>query len=104
MESDNKKIQLNKKEFPSELRYDLVSRDWVVIATGRAKRPEMFKEEKKKREVAPKSRCPFCNLGTQEKPTLAFNFNIIPRLSFKEFKEMATTEPSRSPIPALGIV
>jgi UDPglucose--hexose-1-phosphate uridylyltransferase len=63
---------LNKK-FPSELRYDLVSGDWVVIATGRAKRPEMFKNEKKKKESAPKSQCPFCNLDAKEKPTLVFD-------------------------------
>ena len=34
-------------KFPSELRYDTVSRDWVVIATGRARRPETFKKEKR---------------------------------------------------------
>jgi UDPglucose--hexose-1-phosphate uridylyltransferase len=33
----------NKKDIPvSELRQDLVSGDWVVIATGRAKRPDDF--------------------------------------------------------------
>lgn len=58
------------KKFPSELRYDLVSKDWVVIATGRAKRPEMFKKERSIKEVAPESECPFCNIEFQEKPTL----------------------------------
>jgi UDPglucose--hexose-1-phosphate uridylyltransferase len=61
------------KKFPSELRYDLVSKDWVVIATGRAKRPEMFRKEKKKKEVVPKKQCPFCNISTQEKPSLIIN-------------------------------
>ena len=36
-----------KAKFPSELRFDLVSGDWVVIATGRARRPETFKKDKK---------------------------------------------------------
>jgi UDPglucose--hexose-1-phosphate uridylyltransferase len=72
MESDYKKIQLNKEGFPSELRYDLVSGDWVVIATGRAKRPEMFKKEKNKREASLKINCPFCNIKGQGKPTLIF--------------------------------
>ena len=49
-----------KKKFPSELRMDLVSNDWVVIATGRARRPEMFAKHKRiKEEVSPKD-CPFC--------------------------------------------
>ncbi|MFA5355441.1 MAG: hypothetical protein WC302_01805 [Candidatus Paceibacterota bacterium] len=62
-----------KKKFPSELRFDLVSKDWVVIATGRAKRPETFKKNGKKDEGGNKRDCPFCNIGTQEKPTLILN-------------------------------
>lgn len=59
---------------PSELRFDLVSKDWIVIATGRARRPETFKKEKRKPFVSSKKTCPFEqeNLGTQEKPTLIF--------------------------------
>jgi len=49
-----------RKKFPSELRMDLVSNDWVVIATGRARRPETFaKEERIKEDILPKD-CPFC--------------------------------------------
>ncbi len=48
-----------KEKFPSELRMDLVSNDWVVIATGRAKRPESFAEEKEPERVPPE-KCPFC--------------------------------------------
>lgn len=60
-------------KFPSELRFDLISRDWVVIATGRARRPETFKKEKRKKdEVSPKL-CPFCQIETQRKPTLIFS-------------------------------
>jgi len=61
-----------KKKFPSELRFDLVSKDWVVIATGRAKRPEMFKKEKEKFIEDPKKACPFCKIETQQRPTLIY--------------------------------
>jgi len=74
-----------KFKFPSELRFDLTSKDWVVIATGRARRPEMFKREKRKTEEwvvggwRPKKKCPFCNLETQEKPVLIYpNTVVIP--------------------------
>jgi len=62
-----------KLKFPSELRLDLISGDWVVIATGRAKRPEMFKREKREKEKALKKFCPFCHIETQEPPILIFN-------------------------------
>lgn len=67
------KIKAKKTEigFPSELRFDLVSKDWVVIATGRAKRPEMFKEKKERPEISQKI-CPFCNIKNQESPTLIY--------------------------------
>jgi len=59
--------------FPSELRFDLVSKDWVVIATGRGKRPEIFKMEKRKEIKIPKKFCPFCNIETQGKPKLIYS-------------------------------
>ncbi|MDD2732204.1 MAG: DUF4921 family protein [Candidatus Pacebacteria bacterium] len=65
----SKKINKDIK-FPSELRLDLVSKDWVVIATGRAKKPEMFRKEAKKKVRIDKRKCPFCNIETQEPPTL----------------------------------
>jgi UDPglucose--hexose-1-phosphate uridylyltransferase len=43
----------------SELRQDLVSGDWVVVATGRAKRPHDFIQKRAKRKASPKSKCPF---------------------------------------------
>jgi len=64
---------LDKKKSPSELRLDIVSGDWVVIATGRAKRPEMFKQEAKKRKVPSKKKCPFCKIETQEFPLLVYS-------------------------------
>jgi UDPglucose--hexose-1-phosphate uridylyltransferase len=62
----------NKKIFPSELRFDLVSKDWVVIATGRARRPETFKQESKKENGVPPEKCPFCQIRKQAIPTLVF--------------------------------
>lgn len=63
----------NKKpKFPSELRFDLVSKDWVVIATGRGKRPEMFKKEKRIKIKVPQKECPFCNIETQKPPLLIY--------------------------------
>lgn len=66
-----------KIKFPSELRFDLISKDWVVIATGRARRPETFKKEKRIKEEIAKARCPFCNLGKDEKPTLVLPNTIV---------------------------
>lgn len=61
----------NKKTaFPSELRFDLASKDWVVIATGRARRPETFKKEKRQKGLTSTKNCPFCHLETQKKPVL----------------------------------
>ena len=52
------KIQSNKI---SELRQDLVTGDWVVIATGRSKRPEEFAvKEKIKEKEDPEKKCFFC--------------------------------------------
>jgi UDPglucose--hexose-1-phosphate uridylyltransferase len=51
------------KGFPSELRYDIASKDWVVVATGRSKRPETFKKRKSEEKSEPTD-CPFC----QKKP------------------------------------
>ena len=66
-------IRKSKIKFPSELRFDLISRDWVVIATGRGKKPEMFKKEKRTKVKIPKKLCPFCNIETQGKPLLIYS-------------------------------
>lgn len=64
-----------KKEskFPSELRLDLVSDDWVVIATGRAKRPETFAEEERIKDSVLPEKCPFCQPRILEKSVLTLN-------------------------------
>lgn len=46
----------------SELRQDLVSGDWIILATERVKRLHQLLPKHKKRVSAPKSTCPFENL------------------------------------------
>lgn len=59
-----KKIKkINGTKMVSELRKDIVSGDWVVIATGRGKRPEAFKA-KPATFSHPKKTCPFENPQT----------------------------------------
>ncbi len=59
-------------KFPSELRYNFIAKNWVIIATGRAKRPDLFKVQRRQEEDDFKT-CPFCDISTQEKPTLIFS-------------------------------
>lgn len=55
----------------SELRFDPVSQNWVVVATGRAKKPEQFiRAEKKTSEAVEEDACLFCDLSTQLPPKL----------------------------------
>lgn len=58
-------------KFPSELRSDPLSNDWVIIATGRSRRPETFKKEGKKKIIPSEKECPFC-LPEKERPLLVF--------------------------------
>lgn len=46
----------------SELRRNIVTGEWVVIATGRAKRPQEFSKDKKIRFKQSKEDCPFENV------------------------------------------
>ena len=121
------KIQKPKIKFPSELRFDLVSKDWVVIATGRGKRPEVFKKEKREEIKIPESECSFCNIETQESPLLIYSNgkkiplengipknwstivipNKFPALlpSLKLEKKIAEASPHLSPrLASLGLV
>lgn len=50
----------NKKVIP-ELRQDLVSGDWVLIAPARAIRPEILRRERREKIFLPKTKCPFEN-------------------------------------------
>jgi len=58
---------IKKQSKISELRQDLVTGDWVVIATGRSKRPKEFaKSEEIKEPENPETECPFCNPAENE--------------------------------------
>lgn len=55
----------------SELRQDIVSGDWVVIATGRAKRPDEFLKSRRETFKQPQAACPFEKL--LKNPLLAYS-------------------------------
>ena len=59
------------KGFPSELRHDLISGNWVIIAKGRAKKPGSFKKKRIQSDMKEKD-CPFCNIETQGSPILIY--------------------------------
>jgi len=78
----------------SELRYDPLSNDWVVIAYSRRKRPEFFISSETK-EI--KKRCPFCDLNNLRRNSLYESENVIivpnlyPAFSFNQkFKKEKT--------------
>lgn len=55
---EEKKIKNNKQ---TQLRQDIITGDWVVIATGRSKRPEEFASQKREIvEENPDRKCFFC--------------------------------------------
>ena len=60
------------RKFPSELRFDLVSKDWVIIATGRARKPTTFQKNHKLHLESTQKECPFDTLKEQEEATTAF--------------------------------
>lgn len=54
-------LKKQNKKIISELRQDLVSGDWILIAPERASRPESLKRTKKEKVFLPKTKCPFEN-------------------------------------------
>jgi len=85
----------------SELRYNIINREWVVIATERAKRPRDFVKSQKDAKPIPEFRqdCPFCpghegdssdetfRIGSKEKWQTRSIYNKFPALSPKEKME-----------------
>jgi len=71
--STNKK----QKQKLSELRQDLITGDWVVIANSRDKRPDEFQVEAKSSENSGQENCLFCDpeKSGQEKDVLIYNTN-----------------------------
>lgn len=61
----------------SEFRQDPVSGEWMLIAPGRARRPEEFAKKKKRRVRTPRTKCPF------ERPFVNVDEHIILEYSKK---------------------
>ena len=61
-----------KKKSASEFRLDAVSQNWVVIATGRARRPESFVSERKKEKKEAQKKCPFCKPSIKKEAILEY--------------------------------
>ncbi len=60
----------------SELRFNFVTGDWVIIAPERAKRPEDFKSPKKQEELpAYEAACPLCAGNEDKTPPETFRIN-----------------------------
>lgn len=96
---ENKKnISANKRESVSELRQDLVTGDWVTIATSRAGRPHIFAKKNKQELDTDISKCPFENpqASGNESPLLLYknkkhkdwSLQVIPN-KFPAFNHMA---------------
>jgi len=66
------KYKTKKKPY-SELRMDLVSNDWVIIATGRARRPESFAKEERIKDAITSKDCPFCSKRILKKAITILN-------------------------------
>ncbi len=71
-EQQSNNEEKNKEEFPSELRCDVASGDWVVVASGRAKRPEMFKKEGRAQQDDTIKDCPFCDFDNLQNAIISF--------------------------------
>jgi UDPglucose--hexose-1-phosphate uridylyltransferase len=58
----------------SELRYNLISGEWIIVATERAKRPKDFVKAKKEQVPLPeyKENCPFCPGNESQTPVETF--------------------------------
>lgn len=82
----------------SELRHNIISGDWVIIASERAKRPKDFKKKEENKAALPQyqKECPFCagNEATAGEETFRINdgkswlvrciYNKFPALSPRE--------------------
>jgi UDPglucose--hexose-1-phosphate uridylyltransferase len=57
-----------------EIRYNIITREWVIIATERAKRPEEFAKPNLRREPQPahSAACPFCPGNEDKTPPASY--------------------------------
>jgi len=58
-----------------EFRQNMVSKEWVIIATERAKRPDQFLQKKEEKKLVPPCRedCPFCPGNESKTPPSLFS-------------------------------
>lgn len=89
----------------SELRQDLVSGDWVVIATGRAKRPYEFLKQKREPFDQPKKSCPFEKLHDNALVVYSNdgNHTAKPRRAGKRYKWWVQVIPNKYPAFGKGV-
>lgn len=82
----------------SELRYNQISREWVIIATERAKRPRDFSKVKKENKIIPeyKEDCPFCPGNEDKTPEETFRLGDTKawkvRVTFNKFAALSPNE------------
>jgi UDPglucose--hexose-1-phosphate uridylyltransferase len=88
----------------SEIRRDAVSKEWVVIATERAKRPKAFKVKRAKFQQ-PRRECPFCNLEKSGTPNPVMIYPLNLRTKFaKRLKRSGDYQKWTDKIWSLTIV
>ncbi len=84
------------KKPKSELRFDVINKDWVVVAEGRAKRPEDFKNQQIEPETNEERTCVFCDFFTHPK-FFEKNFVVVPNKfpAFSPAKKITITTEGR---------
>lgn len=86
---------LNKNQHPSELRQDIVSKNWVVVAQGRGKRPLSYQGFKAAILKQSKKDCPFCNFDKQKNTKAALVHPLVPNDPYiKELKKEGDPLPT----------
>jgi len=90
----------------SELRQDLVSGDWMIVATGRAKRPHFFAKRGRQKFEQPISQCPFENpqaAGHEEPLLIYYEDNKKKRVKgVKKLIKEWSLQVIKNKFPALG--
>ncbi|MFA5840097.1 MAG: galactose-1-phosphate uridylyltransferase [Candidatus Margulisiibacteriota bacterium] len=66
-----------KSQRMSELRYNILFEEWVIIATERAKRPEDFKNISPSNPMDTAQKCPFCPGHEDKTPPEVFAFREV---------------------------
>lgn len=85
----------------SQLRQDLVSGDWIVVAPGRTRRPHQAVKKPEKRKASPKAGCPFENpqKSGHEKPILVYGDQKNWQIQVLENRYSLLTHKNICPIP-----